>query len=100
MKASADALPPRESTRRSPAEPDRGRVRRRVHHAVGKLPERERRLIELAYWSGLSLAEIATRLGIPPGAVKAQTRVALVRLAELLEHDRPSPHSDARRAGR
>ena len=89
MKASADALPPRESARHSPAEPDRGRVRRRVHHAVGELPERERRLIELAYWSGLPLAEIATRLGIPPGAVKVETRGALTRLAELLD-DRPS----------
>ncbi len=57
----------------------------RVHRALEKLPERERTLIELAYWTGLSQSEIAKRLGIPLGTVKTRTRSALARLAELLE---------------
>jgi RNA polymerase sigma-70 factor (ECF subfamily) len=57
----------------------------RVHSALETLPERERTLIELAYWSGLSQSEIADRLGLPLGTVKTRTRSALSRLADLLE---------------
>jgi RNA polymerase sigma-70 factor (ECF subfamily) len=59
----------------------------RVHRALEDLPERERTLIGLAYWSGLSQTEIAARLSIPLGTVKTRTRSALARLAELLEHE-------------
>jgi RNA polymerase sigma-70 factor (ECF subfamily) len=56
----------------------------RVHRALAELPERERSLIELAYWSGLSQSEIAERLSIPLGTVKTRTRSALARLADAL----------------
>ena len=62
-------------------------LRLRIHHALEELPERERRLIELAYWSGLSQSELATSLNIPLGTVKTRTRSALTRLASLLERD-------------
>jgi RNA polymerase sigma-70 factor (ECF subfamily) len=57
----------------------------RVHRALAELPEQERRLIELAYWGGLSQSEIAEFLGIPLGTVKTRTRSALSRLADALE---------------
>ncbi len=56
-----------------------------MHRALGELPEQERRLIELAYWGGLSQSEIADFLGFPLGTVKTRTRSALSRLADLLE---------------
>ena len=59
----------------------------RVHRALEDLPEHERTLIELAYWSELSQSEIAARVNIPLGTVKTRTRSALARLAELLEHE-------------
>ena len=59
----------------------------RVHRAISELPERERTVIELAYWAGLSQSEVAGRLGIPLGTVKTRTRSALSRLADLLEGD-------------
>jgi RNA polymerase sigma-70 factor (ECF subfamily) len=59
----------------------------RVHRALDELPENERRLIELAYWGGLSQSEIAEMLGIPLGTVKTRTRSALMRLAGDLERD-------------
>ena len=62
-----------------------GWVSWRVHSAVRELPEHERGLLELAYWSGLSQSEVADYLGIPLGTVKTRTRSALARLADVLE---------------
>ena len=59
----------------------------RVHRALEVLPEHERPVIELAYWSGLSQSEIADRLGIPLGTVKTRTRSALARLADALDEE-------------
>jgi RNA polymerase sigma-70 factor, ECF subfamily len=56
----------------------------RVHRALEDLPEREREVIELAYWSGLSQSEVADFLHIPLGTVKTRTRAALAHLADLL----------------
>src|SRR4051795_122612 len=57
----------------------------RVHRALEELPVREREVIELAYWSGLSQSEVAEFLHIPLGTVKTRTRSALARLADVLE---------------
>lgn len=56
-----------------------------VHRAFEELPEPERAVIELAYWSGLSQSEVANFLNIPLGTVKTRTRSALGRLGRLLE---------------
>jgi DNA-directed RNA polymerase specialized sigma24 family protein len=56
-----------------------------VHRVIEQLPEQQRTQIELAYWSGLSPAEIAARLNVPLSTVKARTRAALMQLAELLD---------------
>lgn len=61
----------------------------RVHAALEQLPERERAVLELAYWSGLSQTEIASYLDVPLGTVKTRTRTGLARLAGLLEEVRP-----------
>jgi RNA polymerase sigma-70 factor (ECF subfamily) len=57
----------------------------RVHRALEELPEKEREVLELAYWSELSQSEVAEYLHIPLGTVKTRTRSALARLADLLE---------------
>ncbi len=56
-----------------------------VHAALERLPEREREVIALAYWSDLSQSEVAAQLEIPLGTVKTRTRSALQHLAEILE---------------
>jgi RNA polymerase sigma-70 factor (ECF subfamily) len=59
----------------------------RVHRALEELPEQEREVIALAYWSGLSQSEVAEFLDIPLGTVKTRTRSALGRLADVLGDD-------------
>lgn len=56
----------------------------RVHRALEELPEREREVVTLAYWSGLSQSEVAEFLGLPLGTVKTRTRAALAHLADIL----------------
>ena len=60
----------------------------RVHRALEVLPDHERPVIELAYWSGLSQTEIASYLDVPLGTVKTRTRTGLARLAGLLDEVR------------
>jgi RNA polymerase sigma-70 factor (ECF subfamily) len=59
----------------------------RVHRAMEELPESERTVLELAYWSGLSQSEISDYLAIPLGTVKTRTRSGLRRLSEALEEE-------------
>jgi RNA polymerase sigma-70 factor, ECF subfamily len=59
----------------------------RVHRALETLPESERQVIDLAYFSGFSQSEVADFLHIPLGTVKTRTRAALQHLAALLEEE-------------
>jgi RNA polymerase sigma-70 factor (ECF subfamily) len=59
----------------------------RVHVAVDALPDREREVIELAYFSGLAQSEIAEQLELPLGTVKTRTRSALQRMAPMLREE-------------
>jgi RNA polymerase sigma-70 factor, ECF subfamily len=59
----------------------------RVHSALGELPDKERVVLELAYWSEMSQSEIAEFLQIPLGTVKTRTRAALGRLADALDEE-------------
>src|ERR1700682_3812222 len=53
-----------------PAEPsEQAWTAWQVHSALERLPEREREVIALAYWSDLSQSEVAAQLGIPLGTV-------------------------------
>lgn len=53
--------------------------------ALTRLPDREREVVGLAYFSGLSHSQIATRIDEPLGTVKSRMRRALERLAEMAE---------------
>jgi RNA polymerase sigma-70 factor (ECF subfamily) len=56
---------------------------------LARLPERERTVIELAYYDDLSESTIATRLQVPLGSVKSWKRRGLNRLATLLGEESP-----------
>jgi len=66
--------------------------RQEVLRALAGLPDDQRALLELAYFTGLSQREIAERLGRPLGTVKSQIRSAMRQMAgRLVSHDAPPP---------
>lgn len=55
-----------------------------VREAVRELPERQREVIELAWFGGYTQTELADRLQIPLGTVKTRTFNGMQRLRALL----------------
>jgi RNA polymerase sigma factor (sigma-70 family) len=58
--------------------------------ALHRLPQRQREVLVLRYYSSASEAEIADALGISTGAVKSHAHRGLAALRDALA-DRPEP---------
>jgi RNA polymerase sigma factor (sigma-70 family) len=56
----------------------------RLRVALAKLPEKQRKLIERAYFGDLSHSEIAAETGLPLGTIKSRIRLALDRLRHAM----------------
>jgi RNA polymerase sigma factor (sigma-70 family) len=52
----------------------------RLGRALASLPEKQRKLIERAYYGDLSHSEIAAETGLPLGTIKSRIRLALDKL--------------------
>lgn len=62
-----------------------GLERERVRAAVATLPPEQQQVVEMAYFAGLTQAEIAERVGIPLGTVKGRMRLAVAKLRDALQ---------------
>ena len=60
-------------------------LRAAVEAAVAGLPQAQQQAIELAYYEGLSHAEIASRLNQPLGTVKTRFKLGMSRLRDSLQ---------------
>jgi RNA polymerase sigma-70 factor (ECF subfamily) len=58
-----------------------------VQQALAALAPRERQVIDLAYYGGLTQREIAAQLGEPVGTVKSRMRTALSKLHAIVARD-------------
>lgn len=63
-------------------------VRQAVDDGVRALPPQQKQLIKLAYFGGLTNAEIAERLGLPISSVERGLRQAIARVSEYVERGR------------
>jgi RNA polymerase sigma-70 factor (ECF subfamily) len=55
-----------------------------VRRAVAKLSKDQRQVIELAFFSSMTQTEIATRLKLPLGTIKARIRRGMLKLRDLV----------------
>jgi RNA polymerase sigma-70 factor (ECF subfamily) len=84
-KESLDVLGDAPANAASPEESAAASERQRfVREALNLLTPEQRRVIELAYYSGLSHSEIAEKLNQPLGTVKTRTRLGMMKLREAL----------------
>jgi RNA polymerase sigma-70 factor, ECF subfamily len=58
--------------------------RKEVREALLALPDEQRTVLEMAYYRGVTQAEIAEELGIPIGTVKTRTLAAMRKLRQML----------------
>lgn len=58
---------------------------RALGQALAELPEKQRKLIERAYFGELSHSEIAAETGLPLGTIKSRIRLALDRLRHTMK---------------
>jgi RNA polymerase sigma-70 factor (ECF subfamily) len=56
-----------------------------ISAALTRLPDEQKRAIELAFFGGLSQTEIAAALNEPLGTIKARIRRGMLKLREELE---------------
>lgn len=56
----------------------------RLSEIISTLPEEQRRIVHLSFYSDMPHGEIASRLGIPLGTVKSRIRLALSKLRQAL----------------
>ncbi|MDY6939011.1 MAG: sigma-70 family RNA polymerase sigma factor [Cyanobacteriota bacterium] len=59
--------------------------RDRVRYALKNLPEKQRQILELSYYQGLSQSAISERLKLPLGTVKTRSRQGLLKLRQSLQ---------------
>lgn len=56
-----------------------------VRDALAQLPEKQRQVLQMAYYDGLSQSEIAKQLNIPLGTIKTWARQGLLKLRKNLQ---------------
>lgn len=61
----------------------------RIHSALSELTDKEREIVLLHFYQGLTLGEASEVLNVPLGTVKSRLHGALVRLKGLLRSERP-----------
>jgi RNA polymerase sigma-70 factor (ECF subfamily) len=57
----------------------------KLGNAIAKLPEKQRLLLERAYFADMSHSEIADVTGLPLGTIKSRIRLALERLRHSMK---------------
>jgi RNA polymerase sigma-70 factor (ECF subfamily) len=87
LSVAQESLPESASPDRTDTEALRREAARKVHGALSVLPADQIRVIELAYFGGLTHSEIAGILSMPLGTVKSRMRLAMEKIRTQLAEE-------------
>ncbi len=62
---------------------EQSEVKYTMNSALASLPENQRKVLEMAYFDGLTQSEIANHLAEPLGTIKTRMRLGIQRLREI-----------------
>lgn len=57
---------------------------KRLHEALAQISDKQREMLQVAYFNGLSQSEISKKFDIPLGTVKTRMRDGMLKLREIL----------------
>jgi len=57
---------------------------KRVYDALGQISDKQRKMLQVAYFNGLTQSEISEEFDIPLGTVKTRMRDGMLKLREIL----------------
>jgi RNA polymerase sigma-70 factor (ECF subfamily) len=57
---------------------------RAIREAVSRIPDDQRRTVEMAYFEGMTHVEISRAMGVPLGTVKSRLRIAMEKMRDEL----------------
>jgi RNA polymerase sigma-70 factor (ECF subfamily) len=80
-----NVLEPVDDALMAPEEMEQAEARVAVQNALNALPAAQRKVLESAYFEGMSQSEISARTGEPLGTVKTRMRLGMIKLMELLK---------------
>ncbi len=72
----------------------------KVRRALASLPEAQRATLEIAFFDGLTYAEIAARENVPLGTIKSRAARAIASLREAIEREEAQVSQVAAKKGR
>lgn len=75
----------------APEPPKLGTERRALYDAMTSLPEEQRRPLEMVYFAGMTVQEVADRLDVPSGTVKSRMAAARKALRDSLVAEGVAP---------
>jgi RNA polymerase sigma-70 factor (ECF subfamily) len=79
------AAEPADDSLMAPEEMQQAETKAAVVAALAALPEAQRKVLDAAFYEGMTQAEIAERTGEPLGTVKTRMRLGMLKLMELLK---------------
>jgi RNA polymerase sigma-70 factor (ECF subfamily) len=91
-----EALAPRSQPSEAFAETWRNSQRDRVRDALNTLPPEQLKVLELAYFSGYTHAQVSELLDVPLGTIKGRLRLGLKKMRVYFDHPKLTRRKEVR----
>ena len=96
MQQKIEASAPRSQPSEAFAETWKNSQRDQVTEALGTLPPKQLKILELAYFSGYTHLQISELVDVPLGTIKGRMRLGLKKMRDCFDHPKVTRRQEAR----